>query len=149
MYRMEGCAGVIMEDNVMRGGGLNTYGKAGSRRTIQKLPKVGMQYRLASRILRCMHNMLHYAGLYFANNDVATVMGGDRELLSFDGGGGAYNGSVSATSADGRTLTLSGDPVYAGYIPPVHAYGIIRQQPSSSFRAWVQVHVHGLLMLWC
>lgn len=62
--------------------------------------------------------MLHYAGLYFANNDVATVMGGDRELLSFDGGGGAYNGSVSATSADGRTLTLSGDPVYAGYIPP-------------------------------
>ena len=26
MYRMEGVAGVIIEDNVMRGGGLNTYG---------------------------------------------------------------------------------------------------------------------------
>jgi hypothetical protein len=26
LYRMEGCAGVIMEDNVMRGAGLNTYG---------------------------------------------------------------------------------------------------------------------------
>lgn len=45
-------------------------------------------------------------------------MGGDRELFSFDGGGGAYNGTVAATSADGRTLTLSADPVYAGYIPP-------------------------------
>ena len=43
-------------------------------------------------------------------------MGGDRELLSMDGGGGAYLGS--AASCEGTALRLAADPVFAGYIPP-------------------------------
>ena len=58
------------------------------------------------------------SGIYFARNSVSNVMGGDRELLSFDGGGGAYLGGVASTSADGHTLTLSSDPVFNGDIPP-------------------------------
>ena len=95
MYRMEGCSGVVMEHNVLYGGGLNTYGSW-----------VSTYYSKATE------------GLYFANNVVSTVMGGDRELFSFDGGGGAYNGTVASVSTDGLTLTLSADPVYSGYIPP-------------------------------
>ena len=43
-------------------------------------------------------------------------MGGDRELLSMDGGGGAYLGGVE--SASGTSLRLAADPAFAGYIPP-------------------------------
>ena len=95
MYRLEGARGVILEDNVMRGGGLNSFGSW-----------MSTYYAKAT------------SGIYFARNRVESVMGGDRELLSFDGGGGAYLGGVASTSADGLVLTLSGDPVFAGYIPP-------------------------------
>jgi hypothetical protein len=95
MYRLEGARGVIIEDNVMRGGGMNAFGSW-----------ISTYYAKATEFV------------YFARNRVESVMGGDRELLSFDGGGGAYLGGVARTSADGATLTLASDPVFNGYIPP-------------------------------
>lgn len=94
-YRLEGARGVVVEDNKMRGGGLNAFGSW-----------ISTYYAKAT------------SGVYFARNTVESVMGGDRELLSFDGGGGAYLGGVSAVSPDGLTLTLASQPVFAGYIPP-------------------------------
>ena len=94
-YRLEGAQGVIIEDNFMSGGGLNSFGSW-----------VSTYYAKATEFI------------YLARNTIQNVMGGDRELLSFDGGGGAYLGGVASTSADGRTLTLAGDPTFAGYIPP-------------------------------
>jgi hypothetical protein len=55
--------------------------------------------------------------IYFGSNRVGGWHGADHELLTMDGGGGAYFGGVAATSADGRTLTLAKDPVFAGYYP--------------------------------
>lgn len=117
IYRMEGCAGVIMEDNTMRGGGLNTYGSWVSTYYSKATEGSGSARDRTSQVIEANLTPAT-AGLYFARNDVSTIMGGDRELFSFDGGGGAYNGTVAATSPDGCTLTLSADPVYSGYIPP-------------------------------
>jgi hypothetical protein len=94
-YRLEGARGVVIEDSVLTAFGMNAFGSW-----------VSTYYAKATE------------GVYFARNRVESVMGGDRELLSFDGGGGAYLGGIAATSADGLTLTLSAPPVFAGYIPP-------------------------------
>ena len=56
--------------------------------------------------------------MYFANNRVGGWHGADHELMTFDGGGGAYYGGIAASSADGLTLTLAADPLYRGYYPP-------------------------------
>jgi hypothetical protein len=93
MYRLEGADGVIIEDNIMSGGGMNAFGSW-----------ISTYYAKAT------------SGVYFARNAVSSVMGGDRELLSMDGGGGAYLGAVE--SAAGTALRLAADPVFAGYIPP-------------------------------
>ena len=94
-YRLEGAQGVILEDNYLTGAGMNSFGSW-----------ISTYYAKAT------------SGVYFARNTVSNVMGGDRELLSFDGGGGAYLGGVAATSADGLTLTLAAAPTFQGYIPP-------------------------------
>lgn len=95
VYRCEGVDGLIVEDNVMRGGGLNSLGSW-----------ISTYYAKST------------SGVYMARNTMSRIMGGDRELLSFDGGGGAYGGAIAAVSPDGRTLTLATDPTFAGYIPP-------------------------------
>lgn len=56
--------------------------------------------------------------IYFASNSVGGWHGADHELLTMDGGGGAYYGGIDSTSGDGLTLTLSKDPIFAGYYPP-------------------------------
>lgn len=54
---------------------------------------------------------------YFADNFVQHVYGGDREIMTFDAGGGAYEGKATAT---GTKLTLAGDPVFHDYAPTPH-----------------------------
>jgi len=93
VYRLEGADGVIVEDNAMSGGGLNAFGSW-----------ISTYYAKATE------------NVYFARNRVSSVMGGDRELLSMDGGGGAYVGGVA--SAAGTALRLAAEPTFAGYIPP-------------------------------
>ena len=54
---------------------------------------------------------------YFADNFVQHVYGGDREIMTFDAGGGAYEGKAVA---NGTKLTLAGDPVFHDYAPTAH-----------------------------
>jgi len=55
--------------------------------------------------------------VYVANNHVQHVYGGDREIMTFDAGGGAYFGKATA---DGTKLTLAADPVFKDYAPTPH-----------------------------
>lgn len=55
--------------------------------------------------------------VYIANNTVQHVYGGDREIMTFDAGGGAYFGKAVA---DGTKLTLATDPVFKDYAPTPH-----------------------------
>lgn len=55
--------------------------------------------------------------LYFADNAVQHVYGGDREIMTSDAGGGAYFGKAVA---DGTKLTLAADPVFHDYAPTAH-----------------------------
>lgn len=55
--------------------------------------------------------------LYFADNAVQHVYGGDREILTSDAGGGAYLGQATAS---GTKLTLAADPVFKDYAPTAH-----------------------------
>ncbi|MHB8997408.1 MAG: hypothetical protein ACYC63_19355 [Armatimonadota bacterium] len=54
---------------------------------------------------------------YFANNYVQHVYGGDREIMTFDAGGGAYEGKATAI---GTRLLLAADPVFHDYAPKPH-----------------------------
>ena len=54
---------------------------------------------------------------YFADNYVQHVYGGDREIMTFDAGGGAYLGKAQAS---GAKLTLAADPVFKDYAPRPH-----------------------------
>jgi hypothetical protein len=56
--------------------------------------------------------------LYCAHNRVWNVYGGDREMMTFDAGGGAYFGKIQ--SAQGTSLTLAGDPQFKDYAPTAH-----------------------------
>ena len=55
--------------------------------------------------------------VYVAHNSVQHVYGGDREIMTFDAGGGAYCGQATA---DGTKLTLAADPVFKDYAPTPH-----------------------------
>jgi hypothetical protein len=55
--------------------------------------------------------------VYVANNTIQHVYGGDREIMTFDAGGGAYFGKAVA---DGTKLTLATDPVFKDYAPTPH-----------------------------
>ncbi len=55
--------------------------------------------------------------LYCADNDVRHVYGGDREIMTFDAGGGAYFGAAKAT---GTHLTLAAEPQFKDYAPRAH-----------------------------
>ncbi len=56
--------------------------------------------------------------LYFADNRVRHVYGGDREIMTFDAGGGAYLGK--AATVQGTHLTLVADPEFHDYAPRAH-----------------------------
>jgi hypothetical protein len=51
LYRMEGCAGVIMEDNVMRGAGLNTYGSWVSTYYAKATEGARVRHEIAAAVL--------------------------------------------------------------------------------------------------
>ncbi len=53
--------------------------------------------------------------IYFARNRLRQMYGADREMMTLDGGGGAYFGAASAV--DGTRLTLASDPVFRDYLP--------------------------------
>jgi hypothetical protein len=53
--------------------------------------------------------------IYYANNHVHQMYGADREMMTLDGGGGAYWGNIA--SASGTRLTLAADPTYKDYSP--------------------------------
>jgi len=55
--------------------------------------------------------------LYCADNFIQHVYGGDREIMTFDAGGGAYFGKARA---QGAHLTLAADPVFKDYAPTAH-----------------------------
>ena len=55
--------------------------------------------------------------VYVANNSIQHVYGGDREIMTFDAGGGAYFGKATA---EGTRLTLAADPVFKDYAPTAH-----------------------------
>jgi hypothetical protein len=55
--------------------------------------------------------------VYVASNHIQHVYGGDREIMTFDAGGGAYSGKAVA---DGTKLTLAADPVFKDYAPTPH-----------------------------
>jgi hypothetical protein len=56
--------------------------------------------------------------LYCADSTIRHVYGGDREIMTFDAGGGAYFGKT--ISAQGTHLTLAADPVFKDYAPTAH-----------------------------
>ncbi len=60
------------------------------------------------------YTSLHYGAvrnqhLYFADNKIKRIYGGDHEAFTLDGHGTAYIGSIAKIS--GSTVTLAGDPV--------------------------------------
>ena len=53
--------------------------------------------------------------IYYANNHIQQMYGADREMMTLDGGGGAYWGKIA--SASGTKLTLAADPTFKDYAP--------------------------------
>ena len=52
----------------------------------------------------------HVQNIYHSNNTQEQIWGNDREIMTFDGGGGVYTGSVvpqTATGATGAAATLA------------------------------------------
>jgi hypothetical protein len=56
--------------------------------------------------------------IYFAKNTLRRMFGADREMMTLDAGGGAYQGHVAAV--EGNRLTLAADPVFKDYAPKPH-----------------------------
>ena len=55
-------------------------------------------------------NRKYASRMFYADNVHTSVYGNNREMMTFDGAGGAYYGTVAAVG--GTSLTLSADPVY-------------------------------------
>ena len=56
--------------------------------------------------------------IFYARNRVQWVFGGDREMMTLDGAGGAYSGTVASVA--GTRLTLAADPVFRVYAAKPH-----------------------------
>lgn len=94
-YSMENTERLIFEDNVIAGNNLVAMGN--------DITTFGGSY--------CRH-------IYYAHNRVQQVFGADREMMTLDGGGGAYFGTLASVS--GTKLTLATQPKFRDYTPKPH-----------------------------
>jgi hypothetical protein len=85
-YSISGADGVVFENNTLTGGDLMSTGGG----------------------INCLYGVPFSQNVYYAGNDLSLMHGWDREAMTSDAGGGPYAGTIA--SADGRMITLAGDP---------------------------------------
>ncbi|MEI6712547.1 MAG: glycosyl hydrolase family 28-related protein [Verrucomicrobiota bacterium] len=94
-YNIENTDRLIFEDNLVEGNNLVSIGN--------DIATFWTNY--------CQH-------IYFAHNKLRQMYGADREMMTGDGAGGAYFGTLAAVS--GTAITLAGDPEFHDYAPKPH-----------------------------